>query len=134
MKLSEYNKAGNEYTARASDIVRQLAFAGIAVVWIFTTIGPDGYVLDSKLILPLLLLVLTLLFDLLQYVIGGDTWKRFFRRMERKARERGDHDPLVKAPSRYSAPIYFFYWGKITLILLSYLLIILYLIMKLEFV
>lgn len=131
MKLPEYNKIGNEYTAKASDIVRQLALAGIAVVWLFGSHGSSHLALEGNLILPLTTLALTLLFELLQYVVGGETWKVFFRKMEKMARENGDADSEIKAPRKYNLPIYFFYWGKLVLVLFSYMLIINYLVIRL---
>ena len=35
MKLSEYKKTYEDFSGKASNVVRQLSFAGIAVIWIF---------------------------------------------------------------------------------------------------
>ena len=35
MKLSDYRETYYEFSGKASDVTRQLAFAGIAIVWIF---------------------------------------------------------------------------------------------------
>lgn len=39
----EFIRENHQYlTGKASDIVRQLAFAALAVVWIFNSTGPAG--------------------------------------------------------------------------------------------
>ena len=42
MKLSEIRKAYEELSGLLSKISRQLAFAGIGIVWLFRTTGADG--------------------------------------------------------------------------------------------
>jgi hypothetical protein len=42
MKVEEYWKISNEFSGKASDISRQLAFAAIAVIWLFKIDTPTG--------------------------------------------------------------------------------------------
>jgi hypothetical protein len=56
-----------ELTAKLSDIARQAAYAGLAVIWIFKTGEAAKYHLDRGLIWAGALLVLALAFDLAQY-------------------------------------------------------------------
>jgi len=136
MKLSEYNKRADEYTAKASEITRQLILGGLAIIWLFKLSINGSEVLDRSLIFPLIGLSLALLSDLLQYVVGGKIWKSFFRNEEskvkaiRKSNPNQDSDPEVLTTKKLSRPIYFFYWSKITLMLISYALILIYLINK----
>jgi hypothetical protein len=138
MKLSEYNKRADEYTSKASEITRQLILGGLAIIWLFKTTINGSEVLDRKLIFPLIGLSLALLSDLLQYVVGGKIWKGFFRNEESKVKAvrrsdpNQDSDPEISASKRLSRPIYFFYWSKIVLMLISYALILIYLINKLS--
>ena len=37
MELKEYKKKSHEYTAKASEIARQINFAGIGIIWIIRT-------------------------------------------------------------------------------------------------
>ena len=76
MKLKEYKKTYYEFSGMASDISRQLAFAGIAVVWIFRLGGKAPTIPDS-LLLPFALLVSCLFFDLLQYLSATCIWGIF---------------------------------------------------------
>jgi hypothetical protein len=135
MKLSDYNKVCTEYTGKASEIVRQLIFAGIAVIWLFRIQTPIAgqSSLDSFLIFPLFGLCLAAMADLMQYVFGGRVWAKFFRDEERKAKAANKKnylltlDPDIKAPRKYSYRIGLFYNAKIVLMFLSYIFIIIFL-------
>jgi len=75
MKLDDYRETFYSYTGKASDISRQLAFAGIAIIWIFKKDLPGaGLTVPRELIVPGLLIVLALGFDLLQYCLGTVIW------------------------------------------------------------
>jgi hypothetical protein len=136
MKLSEFNKRADEYTAKASEITRQLILGGLAIIWLFKVSIDGTETLDRFLLVPLICLSIALVADLLQYVWGGKIWKAFFLQEETKAKANHNSDsskeldPDIKAPKKLSKPIYFFYWTKILLMLLSYLLLIVYLINK----
>src|ERR1043165_3513851 len=116
MKLSEFRKKSNEYTAKASEIVRQLSLAGIAIVWLFhnTVLANNQPLLDKYLIIPLILLCSALLSDLLQYIIGGEIWIAFFRKKERQFKK-ANTDPEIGASPDLSKPIYLFYYLKMIL-------------------
>ncbi|MBD0367969.1 MAG: hypothetical protein ICV53_17925 [Flavisolibacter sp.] len=112
MKLSEYRKASNEYTAKTSEITRQLSLAGIAIIWLFknaddkqSLANTTEPLLNRYLIIPLIFLSAALLADLLQYVIGGETWINFFKKKEKELADPHDN-PEIEAPKRLSRPIY----------------------------
>ncbi|SRR6266542_5611287 len=121
MKLSEYRKRSNEYTSKASEIIRQLCLAGIAIIWLFKNSDNNEAILDPFLIWPLITLSLALFVDLLQYIIGGQTWINFFRKKEKEFQGTNEDDPEIKAPENLRLPIYFCYYTKIVLIFFSYL-------------
>ena len=129
MKLSEFRKRSHEYTSKASEITRQLVLAGIAIIWLFKE--KDTNALDSFAILPLIVLGFALLFDLVQYIVGGQLWISFFREKEREAKP--GEDPDIKAPAKLSKVLYNLYWTKIGLTGIAYVLIIIFLIKHLNF-
>lgn len=139
MKLSEFRKASEAYTSKASDIIRQLIIAGIAIIWLFKSTDNGRNVLDSFLIFPLITLCFAAVADLLQYLAGGVIWDRFFLEEERKVKTKLQEDstftsdPDVKAPKKFSDILYGFYWTKVGLMLISYLLITIYLFSHLQF-
>jgi hypothetical protein len=79
LRLADAQDNYHYHTGKASDVGRQLALAGIAVVWIVLTAGVgDGLpisVSDWDMPLMLLLLFATVLaLDVLHYVYAGAAW------------------------------------------------------------
>lgn len=72
--LSEHRRAWREavkeYSGEASGVIRQLSYAGIALAWIFHLDVGGAPAVPQQIMLPLFLLVLTLAFDLFQYLSG----------------------------------------------------------------
>ncbi|MEZ2441704.1 hypothetical protein AB6805_08275 [Chitinophaga sp. RCC_12] len=128
MKLSEYKETSKKYTEKASEITRQLTLAGIAIIWLFKNTGINQPILGKFLIFPLLFLSLGLIFDLLQYVVGGLTWICFFRKNEKVA---ASNDVDIKAPEYLNKPIYFFYYAKIVCMIGAYIFLIAFISAKL---
>ncbi len=125
MKLSGFREVVDYFSSKASDINRQLTFAGIAIIWIFKK--ETGQIIDlpNFLYRPLIFFVLALIFDLFQYIIGFIIWKVFHRSQEKKGRK--DDDDVLANPI-YSYPIDFFFLLKIiaTAIAYGFLLVFLF--------
>jgi len=83
-ELSEYKKDYYAFTGKLSDINRQIAFAGIAIIWIFKTSTKTGFKLDDNLIAPAIFIVLGLAFDMFQYIYQSLTWTIFYTFYKRK--------------------------------------------------
>ena len=87
MKLKDARDYYAFASGKTSDLVRQLAFAGIAVIWIFKSDSPGGVIkLPGELLWPLGLIVIGLVADFLQYVAATICW--------------GGVQPLQGAPCR----------------------------------
>ncbi len=113
-----------ELSGKASDAARQLAFAGIAVIWVFKSETNGVVSVPDELLLPGLLIVAALFVDLLQYVAAAALWGAFAR-----AKERGGTKPddVVTAPAIINWPALACYGLKIALVLWAYLCLGLYL-------
>lgn len=98
MKLSDYRETYYYFSGKASDVARNLAFAGIAVVWIFKTTNGPVPKIPSNLIMPIGLLVLTLAFDLCQYIVATAIWGYFQWHEERKLHDINDDPELSSHP------------------------------------
>lgn len=108
MKLKDAREAYYEYTKKASEVARSLAFGGIALIWVFKTdVGGIPKVPDA-LLLPAALLATSLAFDLLQGVAGSVIWGVFHRLKERES-ELGEN-PEIDAPGWINLPTLFFFW------------------------
>ncbi|WP_106832238.1 hypothetical protein [Parabacteroides pacaensis] len=78
MKLSEIRKAYEDLSGKLSDVNRQLAFAGIGIIWIFKISDSNSTSIPNELYTPLLALIISLSIDLLQYLIQTFTWYFYY--------------------------------------------------------
>lgn len=124
MKLNESLTTYRELSGKASDVARHLAFAGIAVVWIFKTGNATSPKIPSELIPPVTLCVGALACDLLQYVTGALIWGAFHR-INEKRNHREDDD--VPASPKLNWPALTFYWVKLAMVIIGYVYLIFYL-------
>ena len=114
-RLSDIDQAKNDATGKASDVGRQLAYAGIATIWLLRNDG--GRPFGDVLLTALTLIAAALLVDFLQYVHCSRIWKKFYN--EQFSTHNSD-DALVDIPDSLSISIYRFFWTKITLLVAGY--------------
>lgn len=124
-KLSEYQETYYESSGKASDVARHLAFAGIAVIWIFRIEQQAGVKIEPDLLLPLALLALSLAFDLLQYISATCVWGVFQWHQERNLKNVLD-DPDLDTPAYYKWPQFAFFVLKLFTIFLAYVFLVKY--------
>ena len=106
-----------ELSGKASDAVRQLAFAGIAVIWVFKSERNGVVSVPEELLLPGLLIVAGLFLDLLQYVLAALLWGRYARGQERRG---AAPDQALAAHPAINWPALACYYLKIVLVLAAY--------------
>jgi hypothetical protein len=121
MTLEKYRETYYDLSAKASDIARQLSFAGIALIWVFRDGAPDPTSLPRVLLLPTTLLIAALACDLLQYIIGTAVWGAFARHQEKNGKK---PDSALLAPGYFNWPALFFFWSKLVNVLAAYFLIL----------
>ena len=122
MKLSEYNKVYQEFSGRASDVARQLAFAGIALIWVFKIDAKPVPKVPEGLLLPSAFLAVALAADLLHYTVSTLIWGWFHRHHEKKLTQDID-DPELTASPYFNYPTLFFFWTKLGCTVIAYSLI-----------
>ncbi len=125
MKLKDSRENYYTHSGKASDIVRQLGFAGIALIWIFKTEQGGRFQIPTELFLPATLVVIGLSLDLLQYVAATAAWGIFNRVMELRWQRlgKGPEDEFMAPPWINWAAIGFF-WGKVVIMATAYVLLI----------
>lgn len=133
MNLSGYKKDYYELSGLASSACRQLAFAGIALIWIFKSGDGSKICLPDSLLIPAGLLVLSLTCDMLQYVSGAIIWGLFHRYHE-KRKVTPESDPYVLAKPIYNWPADTFFYLKIASVLLAYFLLLMFVVKAISFV
>jgi hypothetical protein len=124
MKISDYRDSYYLYSGKVSDITRQMALAGIAVVWIFKESAGTQYKISNELLIPSIGFLIALAFDLIQYVVGAVIWKRHYRELENQpladdVTDREDHDFGYHQPSK-ELPLVVFFWLKVAVTFLAW--------------
>lgn len=113
--LAEIDKTKNDATGRASDVGRQLGFAGLAVVWILRE--ATGNPIGPTLVAPLLWLVASLALDLLQYVWCSFIWTMFYNYQFEKHKS---DDAKIDIPDSINWISYLCFWLKILFLILGW--------------
>jgi hypothetical protein len=118
VKIAELRDTYYEATDKVSELVRQLSFAGIAVVWILRTGEHAGGVkYSSELLRPLVFFVGTLSCDLLQYlyksVVYGLLNRYYWRRHH-------DNKADVRVSPKWNWLTLVLFWLKVALVIIAY--------------
>lgn len=124
MKITEMRDAYYEASTKASEIVRQLGLAGIAVVWIFRAGTENGGVKFTNFLLwPLALFVVSLFCDLLQYLYKCLLWGGLNKYHWNK---QGENEADVEVSPIWNWPTITLFWLKIIVALAGYVLLFQY--------
>src|SRR3546814_12767094 len=100
MRLSAARNCYYSHSGNASAAARQIAFAGIAVVWVFNKPLADRTLnLPEQLAGVLLLLCIDLALDLLQYTLSTETWGIGSWRKEKKLKHKFPDERRVEPPA-----------------------------------
>lgn len=122
MDVSEARDAYYDCSGNASSIARKAAYAGIAVVWVFSVpAGHAALAINPQLRLVALLLVLCLALDLLQYVFGSLIWGAFARLLEHRAHKQGSASASMDASPYLNWPSLVCFWGKLLALVVAYI-------------
>lgn len=130
MKFKDLLQNKKNNTAKISDLNRNLAFAGIAIVWIFKDLG-NSQIIPQSLKLPFLLFIIALLFDFIQYLILSWNDIRFFKKIEPILLEKKEQDPKIDLENEdigdyrrlYIRLANIFWYLKFIAIILAYILL-----------
>jgi len=131
MRLQDYRETFYEFTGKASDITRQLSFAGIAIIWIFKKETGTALTVPHELLWPGVLIVLALFLDLLQYCLGTVVWWLFYRIKEWQGI--GDDVEIGRHNEWLEVPINAAFWLKVLCLGAAYILILKFLLRTLSF-
>ena len=131
--LQDYRDASYTASTKFSNNVRQASFAGIAIIWIFKTTIKEVNILPSDLLLPMILIVVTLILDSLQYYVSSIIWDRYCNNQEDSI-DNITKDTEVNPPRHYVKWIQIFYHTKAITIAIAYCLLLWYLIRTLKFI
>lgn len=125
MRLENTRENYYFYSGKASDILRYLSLAGLALIWVFKAESGARTTLPSGLVLSALLLSLGLLTDYMQYLTGTAVWGVFNRHLEKKSIA---PDVEFMAPGWINWPTIALFWVKSVVVVLGYFLLIAFLV------
>jgi hypothetical protein len=115
----------NTYTRGASDRCNTLCLSGLAVVWIFRTPSPNGSALTPLLLWVAGLIVVSLLLDLVQYLVGAWRTGTIARQREQELIAAGKPpDEPVAYPENHPKPMNAIFWAKIAFVGAAWVLLI----------
>ena len=124
MHLENYRQSYYFNSGKASDIIRYLGLAGLALIWMLRIEIEGNKTIPDELILPAILLINGLFFDLLQYFVASILWAVFCRQAELRGVQ---EDDTVKAPRWINWPAITFFYGKFILVITALCIIVNYL-------
>lgn len=127
LKLSEIRQAYEELSTSASNVCRQLCFAGIGIIWIYNK-EESSVSLPDELQCPLFLLVLSLSIDILQYVIQTIFWYVIYC-FNRKPNQLEDDIEISENEFLNILP-WLFWLSKIVVMIIAYYLLANYILEK----
>ncbi|MGA2754572.1 MAG: hypothetical protein ABSE53_12480 [Terracidiphilus sp.] len=117
LTLDKVREAYEGLSGKASDIVRSLSLAGIALIWLFKAGTPSSPVLEPALLKAAFFIFLALSLDLLQYLVGTFTWHSYFLKKER---EKTPPDSKFNAPKWINWPTWTLFWLKAAAMFVAY--------------
>lgn len=123
MKRENLRSNYEYHSGKASDVARQLAFAGIAVIWLFRVGAPADPQLPAQLIAPLFFFGLALGLDLLHYVVAAIIWS-VFNRYKESQRSYASEDKSFDAPVWINVPALLLFWLKIITVVSAHVLLV----------
>ena len=118
MKLKDCRETFYEFSGKLSDNARNLAFAGIAIVWIFKQGENGSYSIPDALKTAMLMFVVSLSLDLLQYIWQTFIWGRFYTYKENKLKH--DESAEFLAPCVFKNIADVIFWSKVIALVIGY--------------
>ena len=131
MKLQGYRETFYIYSGKVSEITRQLAFAGIALIWLFKKESAGQFSVPRELIMPGALIVAALALDLVHYIIGSVVWFVFYREQEKIGRS---EEKEIDHSAWLELPIWIPFFLKTACVLTAYAMMLQYLLRAIAFI
>ena len=125
MKIAEYKEDYYHFTGKLSDINRNMALAGIAIVWLFKKGESDEIRICTELIMPLIIFAVSLSLDMIQYIYQSLLCFIAYKKFDKKHKNDPNKKEIdVEHPEKYNIPTWIFFWIKILTMILGYIYII----------
>ena len=134
MTLKEIREDYVRYSANVSELSRNLSYAGIGVVWIFKQSASEDAIettfmnsIPVELRWPLILFIVVLILDLLQYVIQTAIWYPYYTKYKELHKDKKEDDVNLQEPESYNIIPWGFWIFKLIIVIIAYILMGLFL-------
>jgi hypothetical protein len=117
LTLADVRSTYFEASKKVSEVLRQYALAGIALVWVFKGNGASTFGLDPKLLTASLWILGAISADFLQYVATSYIWYGYFRFKETKDK---NLDQQFVAPEYMNWPNQTLFLLKVVALVIAY--------------
>lgn len=119
MSIKEIREDFVRYSAKVSDLCRNLSFAGIGIIWIFKIENTTK--IPQPLYLPLFLFIIVLGLDLLQYISQTAIWYVYYIVHKPKPSEgKTEGEKYVNEPECINIIPWLFWIGKLIVVIIAY--------------
>ena len=128
--LKDFRDSYSELSGIASEVSRQLGFAGIAVIWLFKAdLSNLTFALAPELYYAGIFILLSLALDLLQYLFGSLIWGAFWRYKERNG---ATDNTKITAPFYFNWPAIVCFWTKLVFMVVAYFFLLKFLLVHIS--
>ena len=124
MRLSQIREAYEELSGKLSDVNRQLAFAGIGIIWIFKITDDHSPIIPNELLEPVIFLIISLALDLCQSLIQTFTWYIYYLW---KHYNNDDEEQIVHEPESFNCIPWLFLLFKVIALITAYIYLFIFL-------
>ncbi len=129
MKRETVLKTYQDSTTKVSELARHLAFAGIAVIWIFNKTVGSSFQIPNSLISPAILFIISLVLDICQYLYSGVAYYFLYRfgKITIEKNSDGEKVEKVNKPKWMNWPKWVLFGLKLVALFGGYILLLGYL-------
>jgi hypothetical protein len=130
----DIHEGANRFSTALSDRVRQLAFAGVAIGWLFKIDATDGPVLPKALVWAIVLFAVGLTLDLVHVAVGAYFYSGKSIELVRRDAAAYVGQGLMKRPAVISPPVaehlavtramQAIFWTKVSAVVIGYIILI----------
>lgn len=124
MKLSEIRQAYEDLSGKLGDINRQLAFAGIGIIWVFRIGTETPTSIPKNLLEPMLWFILSLAFDLAQYTFQSLAWYIYY--LNQKKCKNKNEDDVIDEPESFNIIPWSLFILKIVALIVAFIFLGIY--------
>lgn len=125
MELEKYKEVYEKHSGTLSNINRQIAFAGIAIIWIFKKTNGVEVSISSELLWAAIFIIAALFLDMIHYLYLTIVWSAFYNKKEKEGIGQKED---VESSTGWNLASWIFFYSKVGCVFIACSIILFYLI------